>query len=151
MEMSLALQVALFLASLAVIALAACVIYICLQARAQIKQLNCAAEQMKADLQVLVQDSHELISKVTEVTGRVSQQVDEAETVMRTVRQWTDRADRIVEEVGSAIEPPLFSAVRNLNFFRKGAVAFLQALFHHNQHNNRDNITIQQEREEGHV
>ena len=151
MEMSLALQVALFLASLAVIGLAICVIYLSFQARAQLKQLSAAAEEMKADLEVLVQHSHELISDVTEVSRKVTQQIEEVETVVRTVRQWTERVDHVVEEVGSAIEPPIFTAVRNINFFRKGAAAFLQALFHLDQHNNRHNATIQHEREEGHV
>ena len=106
---------------------------------------------MKADLEVLVQHSHELISDVTEVSRKVTQQVDEVETVVRTVRQWTERIDHVVEEVGSAIEPPIFTAVRNLNLFRRGTAAFLQALFHLDQHNNRHNPNIQQEREEGHV
>jgi uncharacterized protein YoxC len=151
MAMSPALQVALFLASLAVIGLAIFVIYVSYQARAQLKQLSSAAEQMKADLKVLLQHSQELISHVTEVSRRVSEQVDEVETVVKTVRHWTERADRVVEEVGSAIEPPIFAAVRNMNLFRKGAAAFLQALFHIDQ-NNRHNANTQQEREEeGHV
>ena len=149
--MSPVLQVAMFLASLAIIGLAICVIYISFQASAQLKQLSSAAEQMKADLEVLVQHSHTLISQVTEVSKRVSQQVDEVETVVRTVRQWTERADRVVDEVGSVIEPPIFSTVRNLNILRKGAAAFLQALFHFDRHNNRHDENIQQEREEGHV
>jgi uncharacterized protein YoxC len=151
MEMSVALQVALFLASLAVIVLAVFLVYFSLQARAHLKELSRSAVQMKADLEVLVQNSHQLISNATEVSKRISQQVDEAEVVVHTVRQWVERADRIVDEVGSTIEPPILTTVRNINLFRKGAVTFLQALFHLDQ-NNRHNANIQQEREEeGHV
>jgi len=150
MEISTPLQVALFLASIAVIILAAWIIFISFAARTVLKKLSCTAEEVKADLEVLVQHSHELISNVTEVSRRVSQQVDEVETVVRTVRQWTERVDRIVEEVGSAIEPPVFTAVRRVNIFRKGAGAFLRALFHFDEKNGH-NVNVQQGEEGHHV
>ena len=120
--MSLALQVALFLASLAVIG-----------------------------LRDLFQHSHELISNVTGVSQRVSEQVDEVDAVVKAVRHWTERADRAVEEVGSAIEPPILTAVRSINLFRKGAAAFLQALFHFDQNNGHIANIQQKRKEEGYV
>jgi uncharacterized protein YoxC len=149
MQMSIALQVALFLASVAIICLAVCIIAFGLEARRQLKELALAAQETKADVEILVQHSHELIRDVTDISKRVSQQLDEVEMVVRTVRQWTERVDRLVDEVGSAIEPPVFSAVRNLNAFRKGAAAFLQTLFHFNQHNQTNEQHIN--REERHV
>jgi len=148
--MSLALRVGLFVASLAVITPAIRVIYVSFEARSHVKQFLASAEQVKADLEVLTRQSHELISNATEVSRRVSEQLDQVETVVRTVRQWADRADRIVESVGSAIEPPIFTPVRNVNIFRKGASAFLQALLHFDKHN-RHNANSQQEGEDGHV
>jgi uncharacterized protein YoxC len=135
MQMSIALQVALFLASLAIICRTVCLIVFGLEARRQLKQLALAAQETKAHVEILVEHSHELIRDVRDISKRVSQQLDEVETVVHTVRQWTERVDRLVDQVGSAIEPSVFSAVKNLNAFRKGATTFLQTLFHSNQTN----------------
>ena len=132
---------------MAIICLTVCAIVFGLEAWRQWKQLALAAQETKAHVEILVQHSHELIRDVTDISKRVSQQLDEVEQVVHTVRQWTERADRLVDEVGSAIEPPVFSAVRNLNAFRKGATIFLQSLFHFNQHQSNE----QHNQEERHV
>jgi hypothetical protein len=61
--------------------------------------------------------------------------LDEVSRVVQTTRQWADRVDQLVNEVGSAIEPPVHSLVRNMNLFRTGIATFLQFLSHRNQHN----------------
>ena len=133
--MSVALQIALFLASLAIIALAACVIGFAVVARRQLAQLVSSAEQMKADVQALLQDSRELVRNVNDMAKRASEQMDDVSEIVQTVQQWTARADRIVEGVGSVIEPPIFSLVRHASLLRTGVGAFVGALFHSNQHN----------------
>ena len=145
MEMSAALQVSLFLASLAFIGLVACIIPMAFQARSQFKQLVLTVEQLKPNLVLLVPDSREMVRNVSELSKRASQQMDEVGRVVHTARQWTDRGDRIVNAVGSAIEPPVFSLVRKLSVLRTGTTTFLQALFHPNQNNN------QARREKNHV
>jgi uncharacterized protein YoxC len=136
MEMSTVLQVALFLASVAFVVLAACLVPIAFQARRDLEHLALTAMQLKAKLEVLVEDSRELVRNVDVLSKRVNQQMDEVDQVVRTARQWTERADRLVNEVGSAIEPPVFSLVRNIKLLRTGATTFLQALFQSNQNNN---------------
>ena len=127
--MSTALQVALFLAALAIVALVVCVIPLVLQARRSLEHLALTMQELKANMQVLMQDSRELVRSVNELAQRANRQLDEAGHVVRTVRQWTDRADRIVNEVGAVLEPPVFGLVHTLNLFRTGLTAGLQALF----------------------
>ena len=142
--MSAALQVALFVASVAFIVLVACLIPIAFQMRRKLEQLVIAAEELKGKAQALVEDSHEMVRNVTELSKRANEELDEVSRVVQTARQWTERVDRLVNEVGSAIEPPVHSMVRNMNLFRTGVTTFLQVLLHRNQHN-------QTKREQDHV
>ena len=138
-QLSAALQVALFLASIALIVLVACLIPTAFQARRHLEQLVLTVQQLKAKLEVLVEDSRELVRNVNDLSKRANQQMDDVHQVLRTVHHWTERADRLVNEVGSAIEPPVFSAVRNMNLLRTGVTGFLQALLHRNQHHQTHN------------
>jgi uncharacterized protein YoxC len=135
MEISVALQIALFFASLSVIVLVACIVPIAFQTRRNSEQLLRTIEELKSNTQLLAQDSRELVRSLNDLCRRANQQMDELSQILRTAQQWTQRADRLVEEVGSAIEPPVFSLARNLNLFRTGATTFLRTLFHLNHHN----------------
>jgi uncharacterized protein YoxC len=132
--MSAALQVILFLASLAFIVLVGCIIFIAFQVLRQLQHLVLTVEQLKANMQVLLEDSRELVRNVNELAKRANQQMDDMGKVVRTVQQWTERGDRLVNEVGSAIEPPVFSLVQNLNLLRAAVTTFLKVLLHPHQY-----------------
>ncbi len=142
--MSAALQVALFVASVAFIVLVVCLIPIAFQMRRKLNQLVIAAEELKEKAQALVEDSHEMVKNVAELSKRANEELDEVSRVVQTVRRWTERVDRLVNEIGSAIEPPVHSMIRNVGLFRTGVATFLQVLLHRNQHN-------QTTREQDHV
>jgi uncharacterized protein YoxC len=133
--MSAALQVASFVASLAIVVLVVCLIPIIFQARRQLEQLVITAGELKEKALALVQDSHEMVQKVSELSKRANGELDEVSCMVQTARQWTERVDRLVNEVESAIEPPVHSVVRNISLFRTGVTTFLQVLSHRNQHN----------------
>jgi uncharacterized protein YoxC len=132
--MSIALQVALFFASMTFIVLALCIIPVAFHLRRKLEQLVITTTDLKEKLNILVQDSHEMVRNVTQLSKRANQQLDEVSIVVQTVRGWTERADKIVNEVGSAVEPPVHLLVRNMNLFRTGIATFLQFLSHRNQH-----------------
>lgn len=128
--MSIALQIALFLASVAVVVLVAFLIPILIQLRKHTEQAARQLEELKSDVKLLVQDSRTMIQNVNNLSGRAHQQLDEVDKVVRIVREWSERANRIVEEVGAAVEPPILFAARNIGIFRKGLSIFLNALLH---------------------
>jgi uncharacterized protein YoxC len=143
-QLSAALQVALILASVAIIGLVACLIPLALQARRQLDELALIAGQLKTNLDALIHDSRELVRNANELTTRASRQMDEVDQVVGTVRQWTERADQLVDQVGAVVEPSVFSLVRNMNLIRTGVTTFIQAFLHRNHpptaphnHNNR--------------
>ena len=129
--MSIALQVALFLASLAMIVLVACIIPLSFQVRRNSEQMLRAVNEFKSDAHYVKQQTEELIHHLNELARRANAQMDDVSQIVRTVRQWTERVDRIVEQV----EPPVFAVARNLNVVREGVGKFLQVFLHGNHHN----------------
>lgn len=127
-QLSVVLQVALFLASTAVIVLVAFMIPLGFQARRQLEQLATTVEDLKIKLEVLVVESRELVQNLNELTTRANHQMKDVDQVVGTVRQWTARADRLVNQVGDVVEPSVIALVRNLNVFRTGATTFIQSL-----------------------
>ena len=118
--MTMPLQIALFLASVAVVLFVAFCIPAILQLRKHAARMSQTLAELKSEVSLLVQDSRKMLQNVNELSTRARQQCDEVERVIQTVRGWTERADRVVEEVGSVLEPPLLTAARNAQILRKG-------------------------------
>lgn len=133
MGMSTALQVALFVASVLFILLAVCMMPIAFLAWRQLAHLAIIAGQMKADLYLLLQESREMVRNANELSKRVNLQMDDVNKVVHIVEHWTERVDRIANEVSLAIEPPVLSVVRNMNLLRAGVSVFLRVLAHSGQ------------------
>lgn len=132
--MSMPLQIALFLASVAVVIFVACCIPAMFQLRKHAARMSQTLAELKAEVSLLVQDSRTLLHSVNELSMRAHQQCDDVERMIQTVRGWTERADRVVEEVGSVLEPPILTAVRNAQILRKGVAKFFETFFNRNQH-----------------
>jgi uncharacterized protein YoxC len=132
--MSIALQIALFLASVAVVIFVAFCIPAMLQLRESAARMTQTLAELKAEVSLLVQDSRRLLHNVNELSTRAHEQYDDVEHVIQTVRGWTERVDRVVEEVSSVLEPPILSAARSAQVFRKGIAKFLGTFLNRNHH-----------------
>ncbi len=128
--MSMALEIALFIASVAFVLLMACAIPMLFLAKRQLGQLTQTAEDVKKKLDGLVEDSREMVQNVNKLSQRANKQIDDVEVMVGAARRWTERVDRLVDELGSAIEPPVFSLARNMNVLRAGVSTFFEALTH---------------------
>jgi len=132
--MTTALQVVLFVACITFVVLALCIIPVAFHLRRKLEQLVVTVGQLKDKLEALVEDSHTMVRNVTELSKRANQQLDEVSRVVQTARGWSDRADKLVNEIGSVVEPPVHSLLRNLNLLQTGVATFLQFLSHRNEH-----------------
>lgn len=135
--MSTALEVALFLASVAVVILVGCLIPFLFQLRKNVEEMKRATDDLGSELKPLVQETRTLVQNLNQISTRAQDQMDEVEHVVKTVRAWSERADRVVGEVASAVEPPLLNAARNVKAFRKGFSVFLDFLMHRNNQTKR--------------
>src|SRR5689334_6009865 len=98
--MSMALQVALFMASLSVVVFVAFLSPVFVGLRKQAEHAVRELDELNSDVKLLVQDSRTMVQNVNSLTSRAHQQGDEVDKLVRTVRSWPERADRIVSEVG---------------------------------------------------
>ena len=130
--MSILLQIALVLASIAIVIFVAFCIPAILQLRNHAARLTQTLAELKAEVSLLVQDSRRLLHNVNELSTRATRQCDDIERVIQTVRGWTERVDRVVEEVGSVLEPPVLTAARNALIFRKGIAKFFETFLNRN-------------------
>ena len=106
--MGMTLQIALFLASVAIVVLVAVLVPVFLSLRKQVAELN-------ADVKLLVHDSRTMVQNVNQLTTQAQQQMDETEQMLQVVRGWLDRADRFVHQAGDLIEGPVLTGARILN------------------------------------
>ena len=132
--MSIVLQIALFFASVAVVIFVAFCIPAILQLRQHAARMAQTLAEVKAEISPLLQDSRKLLHDVNELSTRAHQQFDDMERAIQTVRGWTERVDRVVEEVGIVLEPPILTAARSAQIVRKGIVKFLETFLNRNHH-----------------
>ena len=135
MQIPVLLQVALFLASTAIVVFVAFCIPAMLRLRQDATRIMHALSELKAEVSLLVQESRKLLHSITEIASRTQQQFDAVEHVIKTVRSWTERVDHVVEEVGAVLEPPILKVAHNALIIRKGIMTFFEAFLNRN-HNN---------------
>jgi len=135
--MAPALQIALFLASVAIVVFVIASLAALVHLRKNLDQTTKTLDELKSDVKLLVADTHKLVTNVNDLTDRAHRQLADIEHVVSTVRNWSDRTNRIVTEVGAALEPPLLTVAKNVTLFRAGLGAFLQVLFHRIQQHHR--------------
>jgi len=123
--MSVPLQIAVGLAALAFVALVATLVPAILQVRRQADQIAATVEDLRGDVAGLVRDSRDTLARLGDLSTRVEQEWHHVEKVVGTVRDWTERADRVITQVDAAIEPPLMSTVRAVGLARVGIGAFM--------------------------
>jgi uncharacterized protein YoxC len=128
-----ALQAALYVGSAAIIALSAVLIVLLLQIGRQIERVVQAVEELKAEVSPLARETRVVMEGLRDLSGRVQGQWTEVETIIDTARSWAERANHLVEEIGSVVEPPIFAASRRIHILRKGLETFVRALTHRNQ------------------
>ncbi len=128
--MSIALQIVLFAAALAVLLSVIITVPITILAWRRLERLAQIVEELRTDMQVVAHDGRELMWTIGELSKRVSRQMDDVEEIVCTAKLWTQRADRLVDEVGSIVEPPVAALAQGAGLARVGIRAFFKALLH---------------------
>ncbi|MDZ4723603.1 MAG: DUF948 domain-containing protein [candidate division Zixibacteria bacterium] len=131
--MSDALQVALFLASISIVALCIFTIVTLFAVKKLVERVVNIIDGLKAPIESLIESSQDLIADVKELSGRAKQQWYQVEHIMHTARGWSDQGNRIVSKVGSIVEVPIDTATRLLNIVRGGLTMFVQSIFNRTQ------------------
>jgi uncharacterized protein YoxC len=128
-QIPMALQVALYAASVAIIVLTTILIVVLLQIRKQVERVVRTVEDLKSELDPLVLETRAVMEKLRDLSERVHERWMEVERAMESARTWSHRVNRLVEGIGSMVLPSVLVASLNIQLLRKGLGAFVRALF----------------------
>jgi hypothetical protein len=133
LHLPMALQVALYMGSAASILLAAVLIVLQIQLRRKVERFVRAVEDFKAEVSPLVQETRVVVERLRVLSGRVEGRWMEVEEIIDTARTWTQRANHLVDGIGSLVEPPILRVSRNIHILRKGLETFVRAFSNRKQ------------------
>lgn len=108
----LALQVALYVASLAIVVWTVVIIGVLYRLLSKLERIVEAVEQLNLEMKPLAQETRDAV---------------------RSVHDLSERANHWAGEVGDAVEPPLFAATRSLRMLRSGVETFMRVLLDRSQ------------------
>ena len=128
-QIPMALQVALYAGSIAIIVLTTILIVVLLQIRQQVERVVRTVEELKSELGPLVQETRVVMERLRDLSGRVQDQWMEVERVMESARTWSHRVNRLMEGIGFLVLPAVLVASLNVQLLRKGLGTFVRALF----------------------
>ena len=117
--MSSSLEIALFVACVAVVLLVLVLIPCSILLYRRAKNASQQLEAMKADLQQLVHDSREMVQNINKLSVRANQQMDEVEKIVGNVRQSSERANQLFNEVSTVVESPLVKMAQGFRVLRQ--------------------------------
>src|SRR6267378_8276054 len=104
--MSSALQIALFLASMAVVLFVLLMIPLSILLYRCVRDVARQMDEVESDLKELIQDSRTMIQDINLLASHANDQLDELDKVIQVVRGWSEQVDQVVEEFGSVVTVP---------------------------------------------
>jgi uncharacterized protein YoxC len=122
------LYIAVLVACLSIVIVAVVLVVTAVHFRTRMDSMEKNISQATTDLSVLIQETRGLVKEMQQVTARLSKPIDDVEHMTRTARGWTDRADHVIDAVGTVAEPPLLFLSKSIKTFGGIAKGVLQML-----------------------
>lgn len=132
-QLPVALQVALYVALIATVVSVVVLVGALLHFRKQLERLVGSVEELSAEWKPLAKEARVVVKRLGDLSGRAEEQWVEVEGIIETARRWSKRADHLVEEIGSVVEPPILAATQGLGLLRRGLEALVLKLRNRNQ------------------
>ena len=126
--MPIEIYIAVLLACVSLVIMVVAVVLAAFHFRARMDSMEKSISRATSDISVLIQESRGVVKEIQQVTARVSKPLEDLEYMAHTARGWTDRADRVVEAIGSVAEPPLFFFSKSIKTFGGILSGVLQTL-----------------------
>jgi len=125
----MSLQVALYAASIAIVALAAVLVHVLLRFKRQLEKVVTSVERFEAEIVPLARETRLVVDRLRDVSERVHRQWMALERLIGTVRRVGDRAQRAVDVAGGVLLAPVLATNRTGTMLRVGATTFLKTLW----------------------
>jgi mannitol-specific phosphotransferase system IIBC component len=107
-QLPVALQVVLYVVSAAIVVFVVVAIPLLFRLQRQLERAVSSIEEIKTETKPLARETRELVDELRGLSGRAS---------------------RIVDEVGSVVEPPLLASSMGFRLIRTGVKTFVRALW----------------------
>src|SRR5271170_7954108 len=117
--MSSALQVALFLACVAVVLFVLLLIPLSILLYRRASSVARQLEELNTNLKELIQDSRTMVQNISLLSTHANEQLDELDKIVGIVRELSERANHVAEEISDAIESPVLKIARSLKMLRQ--------------------------------
>lgn len=111
-QLPVGLQIALYLATAAIVAFVAIVLPLLFRFNRQLERVVASVEELKAEAKPLTQETRELVEGLRGLCGT---------------------ANRLADEVGSVVEPPLLAGRLGVRLLRTGVGTFVKTLWSRDQ------------------
>lgn len=127
--MSPALQVVLFLMCVAIALFVFMMIPLSILLYRRAIGFSRQLGELNTELKGLIQDSRTMFQNISSVTIHVNKQLDELDGIAGVIRKWSERADQVVEEVGSVVTVPVLRIAHTIKLLRNTWKLFTDAIF----------------------
>jgi uncharacterized protein YoxC len=117
MNMSAALQIALFVVAVAVALFVFLLIPLTILLYRRFIDFSRQLEELNTELKGLVQDSRTMVQNISTVTSHVNRQLDGLDSIVSIITKWSERADHVVEKVGTIAEMPFQKVTDSIKAF----------------------------------
>jgi uncharacterized protein YoxC len=132
--MSIALEVALFIACIAFIILVPVIILTLYRIHQVTERLLHVVEGFREETKPLIRSMSATADRLHAVSIAAQDQLHEVDKIVRMVRDWSKRVDRLVGEIGSVVEPPIFAASHRFGLLWAGMRTFVETFLSGNKH-----------------
>lgn len=122
------IYIAILAACTSIVVLATVLVVAVFFLKTRVIAMEANAADLKEKLAELLGESRTLVREAQVVVTRIPKPLEDIEHMTRTAKAWTERADRIVNAVGTVAEPPLFFMSKNIKTFGGIASGVLQML-----------------------
>jgi hypothetical protein len=112
--MPITLFIAVLAACVCIVCITGLLIVVALHLRARADSIDRSVTQLKGELSDLIQESREGVKEMRQAAARVAMPLEDIGHITRTARGWSDRADRLIDAVGTIAEPPVFLIAKNV-------------------------------------
>lgn len=132
-QLPMALQVVLYAAALALVVAAVVLVKLLFHFRAQLERVVEAVEELKAEVMVVAKEARVVVHRLGDLSGRAQRQWSDVEGIIDIARNWSERADHLVQAIGSVVEPPILTASLGIRRLKRGIGTFVRVLLNRNQ------------------
>jgi len=128
-QLPMALQVALYTASAAIIVLAAVLVPVLLRFRKQLDRVATAVEGFEAEFIPLARETRAVVDQWRGLSELARRQLLAVDDLVGTVRGWTSKTGRVADAAGGLLLAPVLAFNRTTRVVQTGLTAFLHALW----------------------